>query len=211
MMRSSTIHRRRSLRLKGYDYGMAGAYFVTICTQDRSCLFGDVVDGAMRLNEAGQMVAALWDGLAERFSNVEIDQFVVMPNHVHGILVLDADAGVVVKEGATTRVAPTDGDPVGAPLVGAPVTNGDPVGAPLVGAPARLGNVVGAFKSLVTTNYIVGVKEKGWPEFGGRLWQRNYYEHIIRDEGALNRIRRYVDDNPARWDFDDENPRKIRS
>jgi putative transposase len=194
MMRSSTIHRRRSLRLKGYDYTMAGAYFVTICTQDRACLFGDVAAGAMVLNEAGQMVAALWDGIAARFSSVEIDQFVVMPNHLHGILVLpDADTS-----GATTRVAPTIGEIVGAPLGGAPVTG------------VRLGDVVGAFKSLATVGYIDGVKANGWPEFRGRLWQRNYYEHIIRDETALNRVRRYVDDNPARWEFDDENPRKTR-
>jgi REP element-mobilizing transposase RayT len=79
-----------------------------------------------------------------------------------------------------------------------------------VGAPARLGDVVGAFKSLATIGYIGGVKANGWPEFRGRLWQRNYYEHIIRDETALNRVRRYVDDNPARWEFDDENPQKAR-
>lgn len=125
MMRNSTIHRRRSLRLKGYDYSMAGAYFVTICTQDRACLFGDVEAGAMHLNEAGEMVAALWDDLAARFSGVEIDRFVVMPNHLLGILVLDADTGGATMAGAeaeraatkraTTRVAPTNGDPVGAP------------------------------------------------------------------------------------------------
>jgi REP element-mobilizing transposase RayT len=80
-----------------------------------------------------------------------------------------------------------------------------------VGAPARQGDVVGAFKSLATIGYIDGVKTEGWPAARGRLWQRNYYEHVIRDEGALNRIRRYVDDNPARWEFDDENPRKARS
>jgi len=195
-MRSSTIHRRRGLRLKGYDYTMAGAYFVTICTQDRACLFGDVVAGAMCLNEAGQMVAALWDGIAARFSSVEIDQFVVMPNHLHGILVLpDAGTSGATTRGTTTRVAPTV---VGASLVGAPVTG------------ARLGDVVGAFKSLATIGYIDGVKANGWPEFRGRLWQRNYYEHIIRDETALNRVRRYVDDNPARWESDDENPRKTR-
>src|SRR5262245_42233806 len=109
MMRSSTMHCRRSLRLRGYDYAMAGAYFVTICTKDRACLFGDVVAGAMCLNEAGQMVAALWDGIAARFSGVEIDRFVVMPNHLHGILVLpDADA--------TTGRATTRGRPRGSPL-----------------------------------------------------------------------------------------------
>jgi REP element-mobilizing transposase RayT len=199
MTRSSTMHSRLSLRLRGYDYAMAGAYFVTICTQDRACLFGDVVAGAMCLNEAGQMVAALWDGIAARFPGVEIDQFVVMPNHLHGILVLP-DAGVTtrVATGATTRVAPTDPAIVGAPLVGAPL------------APARLSDVVGAFKSLATVGYISGVRAKGWPEFRGRLWQRNYYEHVIRNETALDRIRRYVDDNPAHWEFDDENPRKTR-
>jgi putative transposase len=189
MMPSSTIHRRRSLRLKGYDYSMAGAYFVTICTQDRACLFGDVTAGGMRLNDAGQTVATLWEAIATRFSGVEIDQFVVMPNHLHGILVLPDAREATTKE-ATTRVAPT-------------------VGAPLVGAPARLGDVVGAFKSLATVSYITGVKTHGWPGFRGRLWQRNYYEHIIRDEPALNRVRRYIDENPARWEFDDENPQKI--
>lgn len=211
-MRSSTIHRRRSLRLKGYDYTMAGAYFVTICTQDRVCLFGDVAADAMCLNAAGQMVATLWDGVAARFSSIEIDQFVVMPNHLHGILVFpDADAreattkGATTRgattRGATTRVAPTDPAIVGAPLVGAPITD----------APVRLGDVVGAFKSLTTNGYIDGVKTHGWTEFRDRLWQRNYYEHIIRDEPALNRIRRYIDENPARWEFDEENPRQTRS
>ena len=189
MTRSSTMHRRRSLRVHGYDYAMAGAYFVTICTQDQACLFGEVVGGANCLNEAGQMVAALWDGIPARLPGVEIDQFVVMPNHLHGILVLlDVDTS-----GATTRVAPTIGS----------------VGAPLVGA-SRLGDVVGAFKSMATVGYIGGVKANGWPEFRGRLWQRNYYEHVIRNEAALDRIRRYVEDNPARWEFDDENPRKTR-
>ena len=190
-MRSSTVRRRRSLRLGGYDYSTAGAYFVTICTQDRACLFGDVAAAAMHLNEAGRMVAGLWDDLAVRFSGVDIDQVVVMPNHLHGILVLpDADTR------ATTRVAPTIDGPVGAPLVGAPVHH------------VRLGDVVGAFKSLTTVGYIDGVKTNGWPEFRGRLWQRNYYEHVIRNEGALNRIRRYIEENPARWEMDEDNPRR---
>jgi len=101
------------------------------------------------------------------------------------------------------------GDHEGRPY-GSPDCRGAPRGRPLVGAPARLGDVVGAFKSLATVGYISGVKAKGWPEFRGRLWQRNYYEHIIRDETALDRVRRYIDDNPARWEFDDENPRKTR-
>lgn len=173
-------HHRRSIRLQGYDYTQAGAYFVTICTQDRACLFGEVVDGEMRLNDAGQMVQAEWNALPDRFPSVGRDAFVVMPNHVHGIIVITNDivgAGLVpAPNGATTRVAPTVGD------------------------------VVGAFKSRTTVLYTYGVKQIGWTPFRGRLWQRNYYEHVIRDESSLNDIRQYILDNPLRWAMDRENP-----
>jgi putative transposase len=174
---------RRSLRLQGYDYAQAGAYFVTICTQNRTCLFGEVTDGAMRLNSAGQLAATVWNNMLERFSGIELDMFVVMPNHLHGIIVLsdceprgcDApDAG----GRAATRAAPTVGD------------------------------VVGAFKSLFTLRFIEGVKSKRWPAFDRRVWQRNYYEHVIRDERDLARVRRYIDENPLRWEFDQENPQR---
>jgi len=175
-------HHRRSIRLKGYDYSQAGAYFITLCTQDRACLFGKVVNGEMRLNDAGRMVLAEWNRLPERFPQVVLDAFVVMPNHVHGILVITdpaptvgATVGATPTVGATTRVAPT------------------------------VGNIIGAFKSRVTVEYIRGVKTSGWPPFRGRLWQRNYYEHIIRNERALNAIRRYILENPLRWHLDREN------
>ena len=90
--------------------------------------------------------------------------------------------------------------------MGAPATNGGPVGAPLVGAPSRLGDIVGAFKSLATTGYIGGVKAKGWPEFRGRLWQRNYYEHIILSDKSYWRIREYIADNPKSWIKDKLHP-----
>lgn len=184
-------HHRRSIRLRGYDYSQAGAYFITLCTQDRACLFGDVADGVMRLNDAGQMVCAEWEALPQRFPTIVLDAFVVMPNHAHGIIITDhagvgdVGAGLVPAQdmpdltgatGATTRVAPTVGD------------------------------IVGAFKSVTTVLYTRGVKQSGWPAFRGRLWQRNYYEHIIRNEKSLNRIRKYILDNPARWDMDRDNP-----
>jgi hypothetical protein len=167
MTRDPAKHRRRSLRLQGYDYAQAGAYFVTICTQGRTCLFGEVTDGSMRLIDAGQMLAALWDDIPARFPDVELDAFVVMPNHLHGIILLP-DTGATTNR-ATTRVAPTKhhDDANAMPLVG----------APLVGArnnAPTLGDVVGAFKSAATVEYIRGVKAKGWPEFRRRLWQRNY-------------------------------------
>jgi len=173
-----TVHHRRSIRLKGYDYSQAGAYFVTICTQDRICLFGEVADDRMRLNGAGEMAVSLWQQLPTRFPDIEIDAFIVMPNHLHGIIVL-----------------PDGGAAVGAPLVGARNV-------------PTLGHIIGAFKSAATVAYVRGVKSNGWPEFRQRLWLRNYYEHVVRDETALNRIRQYIDENPARWAFDDENPNR---
>lgn len=170
-------HHRRSIRLKGYDHAQPGAYFVTVVTQDRTCLFGDVVDGETRLNDAGCMVVAEWEALPDRFPGVDLDAFIVMPNHIHGIIVVTEGAGLVpALDGATTRVAPT------------------------------LGDVVGAFKSRVTVEYIRGVKAAMWSAFRSRLWQRNYYEHVIRDEESLSRIRRYIVDNPMRWEYDRENP-----
>lgn len=109
---SGRPERRRSLRLQGYDYAQAGAYFVTICTQERACMFGEIVDGQMRLNPAGEMVHRVWTEIPAHAPDVDIDAFVVMPNHIHGIIVLTGStpvgAGLVpARDGATTRVAPT--------------------------------------------------------------------------------------------------------
>jgi len=152
--RSSETVYRRSLRLQGYDYAQAGAYFVTICTQNRACLFGEVADGTTRLNPAGQLAATPWNDMPLRFPETDMDAFVVMPNHVHGIIVLPDRAAVV-----------------GAPLVGARDEN-----RAATRAAPTVGDVVGAFKSLFTVEYIQGVKENRWPAFDRRVWQRNYYE-----------------------------------
>ena len=187
------IRRRRPIRLKGYDYSRTGAYFVTIVTQDRTCCFGDVTGEEMCLNDAGRMACRVWESLPLRFPGIEIDAFVVMPNHIHGIIIVGAslvgaqDPGDVrpPEAGATTRVAPTGGH-------------------------VTLGNVVGAYKSLTTMEYARGVKTHSWPPFNGRLWQRNYYEHVVRDDESLKRIRQYIVDNPAQWVFDRENPQAVR-
>jgi len=230
-------HHRRSIRLRGYDYSQAGAYFVTICTQGRQCCFGDIVDGEMHLNDAGRMVWAEWHALPARFPGIALDEFVVMPNHLHGIMWIagattradvvgaplvgaqsvdqpdGATTDGATTDGATTRVAPTGTDVVGAPLVGAQSVD-QPDGATTNGATTRvaptLGEVVGAYKSIATGSYIQGVKDNNWSPFEGRLWQRNYYEQIIRDDKALDGIRQYILDNPARWADDEENPEKER-
>ncbi len=177
-------HHRRSIRLKGYDYSQAGAYFVTVCTQDRACLFGDAADGEMRLNDAGRMVHSIWNEMSAFYLGVETDEFVVMPNHVHGIVVL-------------VGVAPR----------GRPVSGQAQDGQAQGPAPTMsLSDVIHRFKTMTTKRYADGVKTDGWPAFRGRLWQRNYYEHIIRNDESLNRIREYIVNNPLQWALDRENP-----
>ena len=216
MVYNPEIHRRRSLRLKGYDYTHVGAYFVTIVTQGRSCLFGEIVGKEMQLNEAGEMACAIWKALPQRFPSIEIDLFVVMPNHLHGIIVINQ------PKRATTRVAPTKLTNVGAGLVPAQNTNRCPdhrgitrdapietmdgeMDRPTADRPA-LGDIIGAYKSLTTVEYVRGVKTMKWAPFHERLWQRNYYEHVVRHEESLRDLQQYILDNPAQWDFDKENP-----
>lgn len=159
---------RKSLRLKSYDYTREGAYFVTICTQGRAQLFGDIRNGVMFQNDQGKAIINIWNQLPIMFPHVVLDASILMPNHLHGILFLRT------------------------------------VGAPLVGA-LRLGDVIGAFKSLSTVAYARGVQNSGWPAFAGRLWQRNFHEHIIRNDVELETYRGYILSNPTRWEWDQEN------
>ncbi|MBK8822089.1 MAG: transposase [Anaerolineales bacterium] len=175
-------HHRRSIRLKDYDYSQAGAYYVTINVQNRECLFGKIVNYEMKLNDAGKMIEGQWNALLERFSNVELDVYQTMPNHFHGIIVV----GAAFMAALDTNISENKADTRPAPT---------------------LGDIVGAFKSITTHEYILGVDNKKWPRFYKRLWQRNYYEHIVRDEADLERIRDYIQSNPADWDEDEENPK----
>lgn len=184
------IHHRRTIRLRNFDYASAGAYFITICAQGRECLFGEVFDGAMVANDAGRMLESVWSGLPERFSGIELDVFVIMPNHAHCILFL-----------------------VGAPLVGAlslvgavPVVVDQNTRAGTRPAPTTVGDIVGAFKSVTTHEFSKGVTKSGWASFPGRLWQRNYFERVIRNDAELDKFRTYIMHNPDRWAEDEENP-----
>jgi REP element-mobilizing transposase RayT len=164
--------------LKEYDYAQPGAYFVTICTQNRACLFGPVADGRMELNNAGEIAKATWEELPARFPSTRLDAFIVMPNHVHGIIIVGAQF-----------IAPSDGFQTGTP-------NQDAMNR----APT-LGQMVRAYKAASTRL----LRRAATPDFG---WQRNYYEHVIRDEKSksLIRIREYIMNNPASWAIDRENP-----
>jgi REP element-mobilizing transposase RayT len=194
-------HHRRSVRLKGYDYAQPGAYFVTICAQHRECLFGEIRDGEMVLNDAGRMAQAEWERLPQRFRLVTLDVYVVMPNHIHGILVihtLDAPVGEP-PVGATLVVAPSES--VVASRAGTSPAPRDTGTDANIRRPA-LGDIVGAYESITTNAYIRGVGEHRWPPFDRRVWQRNYYERVIRNERELDGIRQYIIDNPLKWELD---------
>jgi REP element-mobilizing transposase RayT len=199
-MNNVSTRQRRSIRLKDWDYSHTGMYFVTICAQNRVCLFGDVVNEDMWLNAAGQMVEKWWSELNHKFPTVQTDQFVVMPNHVHGIIaIVGADLRVCPP---VLRVCADDDQSNTGKHIGLPQQTHDPgthIGVPLP-------RIVQWFKTMTTNEYIRGVKQFGWPRFDRRLWQRNYYEHIVRNDNELNRIREYIMNNPLKWELDSENP-----
>ena len=201
MAYNPNIHHRRSIRLKGYDYSQAGAYFITICCKDRKCRFGKIVVGAsvMELNECGQIAYDEWLKLSERFSNFELDVFQIMPNHMHGIIVLNDIVGatLAVAQNAVVQNAVAQNVPNGIIAL-------NDVGATLAVAPtttnATIGDIVGAYKSLVANGCLDIYKTKN--ETMGKLWQRNYYEHIIRNEQSYQTISDYIINNPAKWKDD---------
>jgi putative transposase len=178
-------HRRRSIRLRDFDYAQTGAYFVTICAHERVCLFGELVDNEVQLNDAGKVVKACWLAVSTHFLDVDLDAFVVMPNHLHGIVVI------------TDRV-------VGAKNVSPLRDNVDTRRRPIQSPSKTIGSIVRGFKIGVTKWF----REN---EHGGKVWQRNYYEHVIRNGESLSRIRQYIHENPTRWAFDRENPAAVIS
>jgi putative transposase len=198
-------YHRRSIRLKGYDYAQAGAYFVSLVSQCRDCLFGEVVDGKARLNDAGRMVQLIWDEIPANYPGVKIDAFIIMPNHIHGIIKLAGPDPCASPVSMVFGRQQREGQPRGvAPTIPPQNCNPNKNSAYVTGL--SLSDVVHRFKTMTTRQYAYGVKEKSWPPFRERLWQRNYHEHIIRSEAALERIRQYIQDNPTQWLFDRENP-----
>lgn len=180
-------HQRKSVRIKEYDYTQAGAYFVTIVTYQRDSLFGDIDDGEMTLNAFGAIADECWRAIPDHFPFVELGAYVIMPNHVHGIIIIHEPVGA--RHGESMTVGATHASPL-------PKQPRGP-------APRSLGAIVGSFKSAVT-------RRIGREHNATGIWQRNYYEHIIRDEKDLQRITDYIEANPSRWDEDDENPVRAR-
>ena len=168
------------MRLRGYDYAQPVAYFVTVCTQDRVCLLGEVVDGRMRLSRFGRVVLECWADITRHFPGVNVDLHVVMPNHLHGIRAI-AHPG----RGTACR-SPTATEAFGRP------------------SPNSIPTVVRSFKSAATRRSNI-VRETP----GESVWQRSYYERVIRNEEELNAVRQYILDNPAKWQEDADNPANL--
>ena len=182
-------HHRRSIRLKGYDYSQAGYYFVTICCYQKQCLFGEIVDGVMRLNQYGEIVAETYQWLSQRYPYLILEEWIIMPNHFHGIMVLTDKP----RRGGS-RTAPTlnRNDVV--------LTDKNlPINPEL--KQKSLGRLIGVFKTISTKQINLIRNALGTP-----VWQRNYYEHIIRNEQSLNKIREYIINNPLSWQNDQLHP-----
>jgi REP element-mobilizing transposase RayT len=194
------IHHRRSVRLKGYDYSSTGTYFVTICVQDRAGLLGRIAHGQIILNEAGEMIEHWWNEMKNKYASIVIDGYMIMPNHFHGIIRI-VGADLCVCPDNDTNSTKDEQNEI--------VQDSQPIKCEHTGSPLRrttISNMVQWFKTMSTNEYIRHVKHDGWPAFSGRLWQRNYYEHIIHGDRALRKIRKYITDNPKFWESDLLNP-----
>ena len=161
---------RQSIRLKKYDYSQKGLYFITIVTQGRKNLFGEIIDNKMVLNIAGEMIEEIHNNIVNDFEMIRLHKYIIMPNHIHTIIEI-----------------------VGVPLVGTRDKN------------KTIGDIIGAFKSITTNRYIQMVKENSVSPFEKRIWQRNYWDHIIRDENDYNKITEYIVNNPLTWAEDTMN------
>lgn len=194
MKYDTDIHHRRSIRLKDYDYSQAGAYFVTICTQNRECLFGEIINGEMVLNEYGKIVYNEWIKLPGCNPYIELDVFQIMPNHIHGIISVGATLAVALNKSIVQN------NNSGVNNSGTDYARAGASPAPTIKT-ITVGNIVGSYKSSVANGCLKIFKSKN--EYMGKLWQRNYYEHIIRNETETNKIREYIINNPLNWETDE--------
>lgn len=193
MRYNKDIHNRQSIRLKGYNYSQEGAYFVTVFTKNRVCLFGDVIKDKMILNIPGEIVKKCWISIPSHYANVSLDYFMIMPNHVHGIILINYKRvqNIEPLQSLTSNVRAQDIEPQKEILQKQNryqnVTK------------ASIGSIIRGFKIGATKWFRKNTDIKN-------VWHRNYYEHVIRNETDLNNIREYIIYNPLKWETDEENP-----
>lgn len=182
-------HHRRSIRMKGYDYSLPGAYFVTLLSHGRACLFGEIKEGNMSQSAIGKSIIECWLRIPNNFDNISLDEFSLMPNHMHGIIFIHEahGKGEAFADFGSTKPG----------IVSANASPLRPVGTQL----GSLSAIIQNFKSVSTRRV-----NRLYVEPGNKIWQRNYHERIIRNERELNTIRGYIRDNPLNWDLDQENP-----
>jgi putative transposase len=182
-------HHRKSIRLKDYDYSQSGAYFVTICVYKKRCLLGDIINGKAELSEMGIIADKCWKEIPDHFQNVSLDYFVLMPNHIHGIINIVGAKHSHFKP--INNVSDLSANALPLRLHGT--------------SPNSLGAIIQNFKSIATRKINKTLGQQGTP-----LWQTNYYEHVARNDDNLNEIRGYIINNPLKWDLDKENPINIQ-
>jgi putative transposase len=195
------IHHRRSIRLKGYDYSQAGAYFITICCEDRICRFGEIENGEMKLNEMGLIAFNEWLKTSEIRQNVELDVFVVMPNHIHGIIILNDMGRGELHSPNNNEIENSPNNSDNSPNNSDNLQNNSDnnlkgeCDSPLRSPSNNIGAIVRGYKSSVT-------KQIRLINDNIVVWQRNYHEHIIRNEQSYQTILNYIVNNPAKWNND---------
>jgi REP element-mobilizing transposase RayT len=180
-----TLYRKKyrigSIRLKDWDYGSPGYYFVTICTEGRKCFFGKVIEDEMKLSSLGRIASRYWHEIPSHFPYVKLDEYIVMPNHIHGIIII-GDHKIVETQN----------------FVSLPERKGNRFGP----QSKNLASIIRGYK--------IGVKKWSRINNIPFSWQRNYYEHIIRSENELNEIREYILNNPIKWSEDEGNPDNVK-
>jgi REP element-mobilizing transposase RayT len=192
MSNNKNKYHRRSIRLKEYDYTSPGWYYVTICTHQQAVLFGDINNGRIVLSSIGKMAREYWLQIPNHFKFVELDEFVIMPNHIHGIIIINDRPGNGDDNNGNGRGVRSNA-PANANVN--PQNYFSQISAPS----GTLGVIVRSYKSSVTR----WCRKNKFEYF---QWQRNYYEHIIRNEQELYQIRKYIRNNPAKWELDNEHP-----
>ena len=210
MAYNPAFHNRQSIRLQGYDYTQSGAYFITICTDQKECIFGKIDSGAMQLSPLGELAYYQWLQLPKRFTNIGLEAFVIMPNHLHGIIVITSEDddqkgrgeagafGIMAWDNyleSPASLLHPDENRIRPPIInpGKPKESTRPNGT----IPGSIGAIVQNYKSLTTRKINMILRTKNKP-----IWQRNYYEHVIRDENDYARIVEYIKNNPIAWEDD---------